>query len=153
MEEQDLQSVNEEQSKTGLIISTSATNYLTETAKWAKFLSIIGFIFTGLTLILGLFAESIISSMSYGQIPNTSNGMEFMFSGIYLLLGILYFFPSWYLLKFSQKMKLALSIQNNDELNTAFSNHKSFYKFLGITYIVIIGIYVLLALIALVASI
>jgi|TARA_B110000908_G_scaffold123329_1_gene144647 hypothetical protein len=152
MEEQNLLSTNEEKTTSGLTISNTAINDLSETGKWTKFLSIIGFIFSGLIIIMGLFSGSIMSSIPNGQISNMFNGMGIIAGGMYILMGLLYFFPSWYLFKFSQKIKKALSTQNNNDLNlnAAFNNQKSFYKFWGILTIISIGIYVLLFLITLI---
>ena len=152
MEEQNLLSTNEEKTTSGLTISNTAINDLSKTGKWTKFLSIIGFIFSGLIVIMGLFSGSIMSSIPNGQISNMFNGMGIIAGGMYILMGLLYFFPSWYLFKFSQKIKKALSTQNNNDLNlnAAFNNQKSFYKFWGILTIISIGIYVLLFLIALI---
>ena len=155
MEEQNLLSINEEKTTSGLTISNTAINDLSETGKWTKFLSIIGFIFSGLIVIMGLFAGSIMSLIPNGQIDNMFNGMGIIIGGMYILIGLLYFFPSWYLFKFSQKIKKALSTQNNNDLNlnAAFKNQKSFYKFWGTYMIITIGIYVLLILIALIVSV
>lgn len=155
MEEQNLLSTNEEKKTSGLTISNTAINDLSETGKWTKFLSIIGFIFSGLIVIMGFFAGSIMSLIPNGQIDNMFNGIGIIIGGMYILIGLLYFFPSWYLFKFSQKIKKALSTQNNNDLNlnAAFKNQKSFYKFWGIYMIITIGIYVLLILIALIVSV
>ena len=152
MEEQNLLSTNEEKTTSRLTISNTAINDLSETGKWTKFLSIIGFIFSGLIVIMGLFAGSIMSSIPNGQISNMFNGMGIIIGGMYIFMGLLYFFPSWYLFKFSQKIKKALSTQNNNDLNlnAAFNNQKSFYKFWGILTIISIGIYVILFLITLI---
>jgi hypothetical protein len=155
MEEQNLLSTNEEKTTSRLTISNTAINDLSETGKWTKFLSIIGFIFSGLIVIMGLFAGSIMSSIPNGQISNMFNGMGIIIGGMYIFMGLLYFFPSWYLFKFSQKIKKALSTQNNNDLNlnAAFNYQKSFYKFWGILMIISIGINVLLFLIALIVSV
>jgi len=153
MEENNTQITNEEQSVSSLTITQNASTYLNETGKWTKFLSIMGFIFVGLIVIMGFLAGSIMSIMPGGQSGVFPAGMGFLFGGIYILLGLLYFFPTWYLFKFSQKMKLALTTNSNDELNEALSNQKSFYKFWGIFTIVFIGLYVLIGLFALLAKV
>lgn len=152
MEDQNLKSANENQSPSGLTISESAMNYLTETGKWTKFLSILGFIFIGLIVFMALFLGTILSSLTGGQMDNWPNGMQGLFGGLYLIMGIVYFFPTFYLWKFSQKLKLAISTQNSNELNAAFSNQKSFYKFWGIFIIVAIGIYIVIGVIAFVLA-
>jgi hypothetical protein len=152
MEDQNVQPDHEDQLEPELTLSETAIDYLTETSKWTKFLSIVGFVFTGLVVLMGVFAGSLMSFLPTGPMGNMSQGMGALFGGIYILMGLLYFFPSWYLFKFSQKLQLALATSNDEELNTAFSNQKSFYKFYGIFVIIMIGLYALSALFALTIS-
>ena len=153
MEEQNTSMNFDNQSLSKLTISKTAVNYLSETGKWTNFLSILGFIFAGLIILMGLFAGSMMSMMTNGQTDLLPSGMGFLFGGMYILMGLLYFFPAWYLSKFARKLKLALSTKNEDELNTAFSNQKSFYKFWGILSIIVIGIYILTGLFTLIIAI
>ncbi|MEJ1223107.1 DUF5362 family protein [Sediminicola sp. 1XM1-17] len=150
MEEQNNQSTNPANLKTHLSITGTAINYLTETGKWAKFLSVIGFIFTGLIFIMAFFAGSMLSIMPGEQINPISSGMGIMVGLIYGVLGLLYFFPTLYLFKFSQKLKLAITTKNNEDLNGALGNLKSLYKFWGILTIIMVGVYVVFGLIALI---
>ncbi len=64
-------------------------------------------------------------------------------SVLYLVIIILYTIPSYFLLMFANKTKIA--IQNEDSLNLelAFKNQKYFYKFLGIMIIIFIIFYIL----------
>ena len=62
---------------------------------------------------------------------------------IYVLIGLLYFFPVFYLFKFSSKVRTALATKNTQELDAAFENLKSHYKFIGILMIITLSIYVL----------
>jgi len=62
---------------------------------------------------------------------------------MYVLIGLLYFFPVYYLFKFSSKVRTALMTKNTQELETAFENLKSHYKFIGILMIITLSIYVL----------
>ncbi len=132
---------NETSEEPKLIISEVAISYLSETGRWAKFLSILGFVFTGLIVLMGLFAGSLLSFMSRGQMDRMPRGIGFMVGSIYVLMGILYLFPTWYLFNFSQKLKTAISSKSLDDLNVALINQKSFFKFWGILMIVMLGIY------------
>ncbi len=124
-----------------LIISKKSEEYLNETEQWTKFLSIVGFVFVGLIVIMALFASTIFSSVPFGPENKMGGVMGFLFSGIYLLMGALYFFPTWYLFKFSKSLKEAIRFKNNEELEVALSNHKSFYKFLGVFTVIMLAIY------------
>ena len=148
MEDKNTRKESTESAETELSISESSINYLKETSKWTKFLSIVGFVFIGLIVIMALFAGSIFSSLPAGQGNNMPQGFGFLFGFIYLLIGLLYFFPTWYLFNFSKKLKLALIEGSNEALNNSLSNQKSFYKFWGILMIVMISIYVFFGMFA-----
>jgi len=155
MEEQNTQLPIEEQSTSNLIISETAIKYLTETRKWSYFLSIMGFITAGILVVVGLimgFALSLIPSDQLNAMGLVGSSLGFLMGLIYILIAILYLFPTLYLYKFSQKMKVAISVTNNDELEEAFKNQKSFYKFIGIATIISIGIYILFAIFAFLAA-
>jgi len=138
-----------------LTLSDKAIIDLSETSKWTMFLSILGLIFTGLIVAAGLYMGSIMSMVGeqFDVLPTgVGAGIGIAFGIVYILMGLLYFFPAWYLYKFSQKLKTALASKDNEALNAAFNNQKSFYKFWGILMIVFLGIYTLFGLIALVTA-
>lgn len=129
-----------------LTISRNGANYLLEISKWTHFLSILGFIFTGLIVLLGLFAGSFLAAIMQDQASNMPAGFSYIMSFIYVLMGLLYFFPSLYLFKYSRKLKAALSKRDNQELVAALENEKSLYKFWGIFTIIMLGLYALMLL-------
>ncbi|MES1219129.1 MAG: hypothetical protein ABUT20_26725, partial [Bacteroidota bacterium] len=63
---------NQESSLFGLTIDQESKSHLSEAARWARFLAIVGFVICGLIVILGIFFGSIFSSMSsrYGRYGN-----------------------------------------------------------------------------------
>ncbi|AEV98356.1 hypothetical protein A4D02_22610 [Niastella koreensis] len=134
-----------------LQIDQQSISYMGETARWAKFLSIVGFVMCGLLVIFAVFAGSIISILSkvgssYESSTYSSAVMGVYSYGIaagYIILALLFFFPCLYLFNFSSKMQTAL--RNNDQinLNAAFGNLKSCFKFVGILTIVILSFYLL----------
>ena len=129
--------------------------YLTEAAKWAKFLSILGFILCALMIIVALFAGTLLSA-SFSQIDSSLSSMGSAGSVVItvwlLLIALLYFFPSLYLFNFASKMQVA--IRNNDQvnLNNSFKNLKSCFKFWGILLIIILCIYAIGITFAIVAG-
>ncbi len=111
------------------------------------FLSILGFVGIGFLVLGGLFMGTFMSTMSnaFGdQIPGGLPMGGGFIAFIYLLLALLYFFPVFYLYKFSNYTKKALDSRDTEMLTNAFSNLKSHYKFLGIVAIIIIGLYLLM---------
>lgn len=122
-------------------ISEASKSFLLETTKWAKFLSILGFVLTGLVVVGAIFMITLGSSL---------RGMEgaSVFLGVaYLLVALIYFFPSYYLYNFSVKMKKAILEIDQSNADGGFENLKSMFKFMGILAIVVISIYLLFFLI------
>lgn len=132
-----------------LQIDQQSIGYLSETARWAKFLSIVGFVVCGFMVIFSLFFGSIMSMFSKLNSSSDAFGGSTMalgsyaFSIVYIIIALLYFFPCLYLFNFSSKMQTAL--RNNDQinLNAAFGNLKSCFKFVGILTIVVLSFYLL----------
>ncbi len=122
-----------------LQISDESENYLNSTRRWSSFLSILGFIFIGLIVMIALYFMTMFSSLDTpgSPIPVT------MISFIYVLMGVLHFFPIFYLFKFSTFMNNALKQKDSVSLELAFRNLKSHYKFVGIFVIVILSIYII----------
>lgn len=127
----------------GLTVSPGTTNFLREIARWTKFLSILGFVGIGFMVLAALFAGAFLSALpTNGAFPFPPG----LFSVFYLAGAALYFFPVYYLFKFSNNLSNALKQQNSSYLETAFENLKSHYKFIGILAIIILGLYVLIFL-------
>ena len=153
MEEYLEKSIDQGNPNSGLVISGSSIEYLNETRKWAKFLSVLGFILCGF-LVLGVLSVGAIGSfIPSEEMRGLASSEGFILAIVYLLMGLLYFFPSLYLFKFSQKLKTALAFKNGSDLNEALSNHKSFFKFIGIFTIVTLALYLMIGLFAVMAAI
>jgi len=138
-----------------LVINQFAREQLLAGAKWAKFLSIMGFIFCGLITVFAFFAGSIFSSMNklstYSNPEHVYNPISgvfgFFMAFIYLAMAILYFFPTLYLFRYADKLKIAL--QHDDQLNmeSAFHNLTRMFRFVGVLTIVVFSFYLLLILV------
>jgi hypothetical protein len=133
-----------------LTLTSSAKIFLRETAKWAKFLSILGFIFIGLMIVGSFFIASI-----YNNLPQAQT-MPFNFGGImtvlYIVFALLYIFPIYYLYQFSVKMKKALISKDDEVLANAFEMLKSHYKFIGVFTIITLSLYFLGAIIGVIGA-
>ena len=137
-----------------LYLSQEAQGFLKETAKWAYFLSILGFVGIGFMVVLALFIGTIFSAlnnMSGAMNPMMGIGTGFI-SGLYLLIALIYFFPIYYLFQFSSKMKKAFKSNDNDLINSSFEYLKSHYKFVGIVALIFIIVYVLIILFSILAG-
>ena len=130
-----------------LTLTKASKSFLRETARWAKFLAIIGFILIGLMLVFAMFATTIFDMAAKMQ-PGVPEYLGLTMTIVYLVLAIIYFFPVYYLLQFSLKMKKALTSKNDETLAKAFEMIKSHYKFLGVFTIITISLYVLLLIVS-----
>ena len=128
-----------------LQLDQPSTAHLAEAAKWAKFLAIIGFVFCGLMIVVALFAGSIMGAMMSSMGGNAASmfGSGFI-TVIYLVLTAIYFFPCLFLYRFATQMQTALHNNEQGRLQTSFKNLKSCFRFLGILFIIMIGMYLLM---------
>lgn len=123
-----------------IVVSERALDSLKATRPWVKFLAIMGFIFTGLMILIGLIfglvgaalpAESGISG-SFGRVLGIA----------YLVLAILYLMPCLYLIRYARAIQ-AIPGTGQAAFEDALKNQKSFWKFMGIMMVVVLCLYVL----------
>jgi phosphoglycerol transferase MdoB-like AlkP superfamily enzyme len=125
-----------------LFSNSEMIEYLRETAKWGKFLAIVGYIGMGFMVLGGLF---FMLGMSQLNIPNMESSMMGI-GVVYLCLGALYYFPVTYLYNFSVKMTQGINSEDTNTFVDGFQNLKSLFKFMGIFTIVILSLYGLILL-------
>lgn len=139
-----------------LQVTPQAQSYLTESAKWGKFLAIMGFIFCGLMVILAFlipelmsqFPQNNPSGVSFSSSPFMKVGMTLL----YLILAVLLFFPCLYLYKFSVKMQVATRNVSQENFDESLMNLKSMFKFYGIFTIIILSFYALVFIISIITA-
>lgn len=129
-----------------LSIIPSAKDYITETAKWSKFLSIIGFVFVGFLVLLSI-AMMVALPMLNEEIEELSSVSSLfgpILGVVYLAIAGFYLWPVIYLFNFSTKTLEAIKENDDNILADAFKNLKRHYKFMGILTIIILSLYLLL---------
>jgi len=133
-----------------LQVTPVTQTFLSEAAKWGKFISIIGFVLCGFIAIAAFFAPGLYSKMSsFNQLPSgVSATTGTLITVVYLALAILLFFPCYYLNKFAVKMKVALNAVSQENFEDSFKNLKSLLKFYGIFTIIVLFFYVLAFIVA-----
>lgn len=141
----------------GLSIDPVSKSHLAETAKWAKFLAIAGFIMCGLLVLLGIFFGSFFSTFNRTYSTYESNidvaaVTRVTAAVLYTLIAVLYFFPCLFLYRFAVKMKVALQSDDQVTLNTSFQNLKKMFRFVGIMTIIALSFYVIALAIGLIAA-
>ncbi len=129
----------------GLELSATIRDHLRETARWARFLAIIGFVLIGLMLIIALIGLMLPSMSGLGGLGSFYSAGVFVG---YFLVALIYLLPLLYLFRFASKMQLALRTEDNMEMEGAFANIKAHYRFIGILTIILLALYGLIFLFA-----
>lgn len=109
--------------------------------KWTMFIAIIGFILLGLLLIVGLIAGTFLSTFKLGE---TGLGIpESLGLIVFFVVAVIYFFPVFFLFRFSKHTGNAIQTLNKEELHKAFKNLKSYVVYLGVLIIMGLSFYVM----------
>lgn len=123
-----------------LLVSEVSQSNLNAAAKWGKFLSIVGFVFCGVMVLVGVWAQVFLSSSA--TYAYDSAALKYMWIG-YAIFALILFFPCLYLFRFSNRTQAAIRTSSQENLDSAFMNLKSMFKFYGIFTIIMLVIYAL----------
>ncbi len=120
--------------------------HLETAAKWAKFLSIVGFISAILMLISGFFVK-----VAFSMMPDSETFLKYPFMKqlpfFYFLCSIFYFIPSFFLNRFSNKAPKAIRKQDSAYLVGAFGGLKNFFMISGILVILGLAIFIVMLIV------
>ncbi len=119
--------------------------HLLETARWTKFLAIIGFITVGFMLI-GSFVIMVSGALFSSALSTTPlAGLGAVGLGIlYLVFAALYLYPIISLYKFTTSIKTGLQTNNQELINEGFRHQKNMYRFFGILTIIVLAFYLII---------
>jgi hypothetical protein len=120
-------------------LTEASIGYLSETRRWTMFLSIVGFVFIGLGVIVAFFMSSFLNTF----VP--ASGM--VATIVILIMCLIYLFPLIFLFRFSSLSKAAITGNDKMVMQEAMKNLKSFFKFMGILMIVMLSIYLIGAIV------
>ena len=126
-------------------LSISSIQSLRESARWAKFIAIVGFVMVGFMVLASFFMGAIFSNLagvdeSFGMMA--AGGGIFM-TIFYLILAAIYFFPCLCLYRFATKTKAALVAYDTNGVTEGLKQMKNYFQFIGIMTAVLIGLYAL----------
>jgi len=119
--------------------------YLKGASPWLQFIGILGFIGSGLMALGGLIFLLVAPLMTgiWSEIPGMEGMGKYLgaaFGGgiavLYIGLGALVFFPSLFVYRFGEKIRSYLRTGVDQDLELAFKNNKSLWKFIGIISII-----------------
>lgn len=143
---QDLNEQNEIAEQPKLVVTEEMRSYFYDMAKWANFLAIVGFVFTGF---------AVISAFTIGAAIGTNPELAAMvgamgkfgsigFTAVCLIYAFALFYPSLLLFKYAIKAKIGVLYGEQASLDEALGKMKSLFKYWGIIVIIFISLYFLL---------
>ena len=137
--------------------------FLKGASPWLRFVGVLGFIASAMMAFWGLASFALIPL--FGQITNELDDiafsaipfMGFIISGtlgIFILgFAVLAFFPSLFTYRFGDKIRKYLQSGKENDLEEAFKNNKSLWKFIGIICIIYLAFIPLVLVISIIGSI
>jgi hypothetical protein len=131
-------------------ITEPMINYLKQASPWLRFVGILGFIFCGMSVFGGVIL--IIVMLAVSGLSEELGWSVIAIGLIYLPLGALYFFPSLFTYRFGTKIRNYMINNSEKELELAFKNNKSFWKFTGILCIIMLAFIPLTFVIAIIGG-
>ena len=157
--------------KTGISqgnITETMLIYLKQASPWLRFIGILGFVACGMTAVWGVLFIALIPIfvLAMENMPGLeafgtfSGGMGMAFGGLFgvIIIGssLLIFFPSLFVYRFGEKIRTYLRTGTDQDLEQAFKNNKSLWKFYGILciiYLAFLPVMIVISIIAGVASV
>jgi hypothetical protein len=128
-------------------VSPAVVRVLLATKPWVRFFSVLGFIGSGLLVVVGLV---------FGAVGSLSEelGIAGGFVGfIYAALAVVYFFPSLFLYRYASGIRDFVGSGSSQSLEVALSHQLKFWRFMGTATIVMFCLYVMVfVVIAIVAG-
>jgi len=125
-------------------ITTAMVAHMRQTKPWVRFLSILGFIVTGMMMLMGLFVMfggGLLAAIT----DSALGGLEAVALGFfYLIISVIYIFPALYLFRFADGIKKMINVDQVAGMEEALRYQKSFWRFAGIMALVAIVIQILL---------
>jgi hypothetical protein len=117
-------------------VPSEIVELLNQTRPWVTFLAVLGFISTGLMVLVGL---TVAASMAMTPKP----GLPAAIGLVYVGLGLFYLFPSLLLLRYGGAIRRLTGgpAAGMEALTEAIRRQKSFWRFMGICAVVMLGIY------------
>jgi len=145
-------------------LTASMVKNLVDASPWLRFMGIMGFIVSGLYALGGIIAL-IAMPLAMRVLSEASSflsvylgggiGIALIYAVILIGAGALMFFPAFFTYRFGSKLR-SFSLNNSEqELELAFKNNKSLWKFNGILMIVglaVLPVFIIIGIVIAVAA-
>lgn len=124
---------------------TSSAEMLRSTRPWVRTISVVMFVFSALTVLIGM-----ISALGGAAMAGP---FGLLLGAVYIFMAILYAVPALYLWWYASRINVFLRDQTTGSLAFALEAQKSFWKFIGISTLVVIVVYVMVILVVVVGGV
>jgi hypothetical protein len=111
-------------------LTETMINYLKGASPWLRFIGILSFIGCGFMVLFGVVL--LIAFPIIGEFGNFSSISGIALGGLYLVLAVFAFFPSKFIYSFGARLRNYFLSNSVQELELAFKNNKSLWKFHGV---------------------
>ncbi len=130
-------------------LSPDDADQIHTTAKWARLVAILGFVFLGVLLIVGVLAGWLFYRMmalqaaASGQAPLIDPALFGLLYGlIFLVAVVIYFFPTLFLYQYAQRTLRALQTGFDPaQFSKGVGAQRSFFAYMGVLMIILVGLY------------
>ncbi|MBV6442089.1 MAG: hypothetical protein DYG98_01945 [Haliscomenobacteraceae bacterium CHB4] len=131
----------------GLQVTRNMKVHWLSTSKWAMFLAILGFIYTGLALLMTAFMMPMLKmAMTMGGQAELAELMEsagIVFVIVMVLAVGVMFFIHLYHLRFATNIQRAMQYESQDAFEAAWRNFRNYFRLNGIVTIAFIALYLI----------
>ncbi|MEP7322467.1 MAG: hypothetical protein ABI761_11130, partial [Saprospiraceae bacterium] len=132
------------------LLSVDSKNHLVVAGSWARFIGIMGFVFTaffGLLSILLITGGPSMMSMIAAANPEASSsgflkGSTVFIGLLYLIITAIYFVISWWTFKFGNEIKQGLRENDPDIVTSSFGNLKNYFQAYGVLTLIAVTLMV-----------
>jgi hypothetical protein len=131
-----------------LSVEPASRKVLLSIARWARFLAIIGMVIIVVGMVMMIMGTVIRTDFTHVDLSLRGENGEKIATGLRIgmlvssvLFSVVAFFPLYYLLLFSSRMKRALRASSQEQFNLSFQHLKKYFRYLGIIAIVIFLLY------------
>jgi hypothetical protein len=118
-------------------VPSEIVELLGQTKPWVTFLAVLGFVSTGLMVMVGLL-------LAVTMAMQPKQGLPAAVGLVYVGIGVFYVFPSLLLLRFGtaiRRLMMSAPAGGIEALTDVVRRQKSFWRFMGICALVMMGIY------------
>jgi hypothetical protein len=133
-------------------LTETMLSYLKEASPWLRFIGVLGFIGSGLMCLGGIIFMIVMFAAS-DFTENLGGALTGLIGLIYIPMGALYFFPARFTYYFGAKIRDYRFTNSEQDLEMAFKNNKSLWKFIGILAIIALAFIPLFIILAIVGGI